>query len=67
MSLIDSDGARQAKSLIFIVVPQAEKVPKVQKNKIKKYLKEMLLEPSFVMEQDNNNIGNNDNKYWWQW
>ena len=34
------------KRLIFIVVPQAEQVPKVQKKKLKK----MLLEPRFFME-----------------
>ena len=35
------DDTRQAKILIFIVVPQAEQVPKVKK-------REMLIEPSFV-------------------
>ena len=33
MSLFGRDYTRQAKSLIFIVVPQAEQVPKVQKKK----------------------------------
>ena len=31
LSLFGRDYTRQAKSLIFIVVPQAEQVPKVQK------------------------------------
>ena len=40
------DDLTQAKGLIFTVVSQAEQVPKVQK----RILKQMLLEPSFVME-----------------
>ena len=31
LSLFGRDGIKQAKGLIFIVVPQAEQVPKVQK------------------------------------
>ena len=38
LSLLGRDDTKQAKSLIFIVLPQAEQVPKVQKN----ILKEML-------------------------
>ena len=37
------DDTKKAKSLIFIVVPQIEQVPKVQKK-----LKEMLLEPIII-------------------
>ena len=33
LSLFDRDDTKQAKRLIFIVVPQAEKFPKVQKKK----------------------------------
>ena len=38
LSLFGRDDTKQAKSLIFIVVPQVEQFPKVQKiiNKIKK-------------------------------
>ena len=37
LSLFGRDDTKQAKSLIFIVVPQVERVPKVQiKRKIKK-------------------------------
>ena len=52
LSLFGRDDTKQAKNLIFIVVPQAEQVPKVQKKKTKKIknnnnnnnkLKEMLL------------------------
>ena len=32
LSLFGKDDTRQAKSLIFIVVPQAEQAPKVKKN-----------------------------------
>ena len=46
LSFFGKDDTRQAKNLIFIVVPQTEQVPKVQK----KQLKEMFLELSFVME-----------------
>ena len=46
LSLFGRDDTKQAISLVFIVVPQAEQIPKIQKKK----LKEMLLEPSFVME-----------------
>ena len=47
------DETKQRKNLIFIVVPQADQVPKVKKKtkrKKKKELKHVLLEPSFVME-----------------
>ena len=61
LSLFGSDDTKQAKSLIFIVVPKTEQVPKVKKKK-KTKLKEMLLEPSFLMESErNNNNDNNDN------
>ena len=33
LSLFGRDDTKQAKSLIFIVVPQVEQFPKVQKNK----------------------------------
>ena len=33
LNLFGRDDTKQAKSLIFIVVPQAEQVPKVQKKK----------------------------------
>ena len=35
LSLFGRDDTKQAKSLIFIVVPQAEQFPKVQKRKKK--------------------------------
>ena len=41
LSVFVRDDTRQAKILIFIVVPQAEQVPKVKK-------REMQIEPSFV-------------------
>ena len=41
LSAFVRDDTRQAKILIFIVVPQAEQVPKVKK-------REMQIEPSFV-------------------
>ena len=41
LSVFLRDDTRQAKILIFIVVPQAEQVPKVKK-------REMQIEPSFV-------------------
>ena len=44
------------------MVSQAEQGPKVQKaEKQKKRLKEMLLEPGFVIEWDSINNNNNDN------
>ena len=36
LNLFGRNDTKQAKSLIFIVVPQAEQVPKVQTNKKKK-------------------------------
>ena len=45
LSLFARDDTKQVKSVVFIVVCQAEQVPKVQKN-----AKKMLLELSFVME-----------------
>ena len=36
LSLFDRDDTKQAKSLIFIVVPPVEQFPKVQKKKRKK-------------------------------
>ena len=44
MSLLGRDDTKQAKSLIFTVVPLAEHVSKVQNKK----LKDMLLEPSLI-------------------
>ena len=41
LGLFGRNGTRQAKNLIFIMVPKILKVKK---------LKEMLLEPSFIME-----------------
>ena len=41
LSLFGRDGTKQAKSLIFIVVPQVEQFPKVQKTKL-------LLEPIII-------------------
>ena len=62
LSLFGRDDTKQAKSLIFIVVPKTEQVPKVKKKQKKTKLKEMLLEPSFLMESErNNNNDNNDN------
>ena len=52
LSLFGRDDTKQAKCFNFIVVPQAEQVSKstkINKKKSKK-LKEMVLEPSFVME-----------------
>ena len=34
LSVFDRDDTKQAKSLIFIVVPQVEQFPKVQKKKM---------------------------------
>ena len=51
LSLFGRDDTRRAKSLIFIVLPQAEQFPKVrQKSKKKTKLKEMLLEPNYIIE-----------------
>ena len=44
LSLFGMDDTKQAKRLIFIVVPQAEKFPKVQKKK----KIQMLLEPIII-------------------
>ena len=38
LSLFGRDDTKQAKNLIFIVVPQVEQFPKVQKRKKKKML-----------------------------
>ena len=47
LSLLGRDDTKQAKSLIFTVVPLAEYVSKVQNKK----LKDMLLEPSLIKQQ----------------
>ena len=41
LSLFSRDDTKQAKSLIFIVVPQVGQFPKVQKNNNKKQQKKM--------------------------
>ena len=46
LSLFGRDDTKQAKSLIFIVVPQVENVPKVTPPPKKK--KKMLLEPIII-------------------
>ena len=45
LSLFGRDGTKQAKSLMFTVVPQVEQFPKVQK---KKKRRQMLLEPIII-------------------
>ena len=43
LNLFGRDDTKQAKSLIFIVVPQAEQVPKVQKKKKEEAKRDVIL------------------------